>query len=375
MQSARKIAMYATLAAIGELAFLSICGAFLGASAAKAFFNTPPMAGFWFFLLALLVGCFIVDWRLVRSPGLAAMHLGAAAILIGSMWSSDAGHLAADWLLDRQKPPYGHLRIAEGGEAAVLRDAGTGRAVGTLPFAVRLRDFRIEYYPGGEWGLWFQHPVPAGVAAQEGLTEIDWQVGEAVRVEGTGLRIRVLEFHEHARPILGDGGEVVGAEPDPESDTAAMEIEATLRDRTHRGWIVVPGGREMGGMGLDPLVPEEVAAHSGLAFWLSRPRRMPKDYFSDVEVLEDGEVVREATIEVNHPLHWGGYHLYQSSYEMGRHQVATVLAVRSDSGLYVVYTGFVLLVLGTAVRFWIEHPVKRLLRWSRLRQPTAAEGG
>lgn len=379
MQAVRRTAMYATLCALGALTVLSIYGAFLGAERAGALFSSPPLVAFWFFLLALLVGCFVVDWRLVRSPGLAAMHLGAALILVGAMLGSDAGHRVVDRLLGGIRTPYGYLRIPEGGETNVLRDPDTEQAIGELPFTVRLKDFRIETYPPGRWNLWFQRPVPPGTSVRQGLTPIPWQVGEPVPVAGTRLHIRVLRYIESARPVRDDAGEVVGAEPDPASATPAMEIEATLHGRSHRGWIVVPEGHDMGGMSLGPLVPKEVAAHAGLALWLARPRPMPKDYFSDVEVLRGGKVVEEGTIEVNHPLHLDGYHLYQMSYEMRPDREVTILSARSDRGLYVVYAGFVLLVGGVFVRFWIEHAAKGLWRRGRLRPAESAaaarEGG
>ena len=87
--------------------------------------------------------------------------------------------------------------------------------------------------------------------------------------------------------------------------------------------------------------------------YLAEPAGQVRDYRSALEVVEEGAVVRSRTIEVNHPLHYGGYHFYQFSYdtESGSY---TVLSVTSDAGLHVVYAGFVLLLAGLFGLFWVR---------------------
>ena len=82
-----------------------------------------------------------------------------------------------------------------------------------------------------------------------------------------------------------------------------------------------------------------------------------KDYLSDVVVIASGKEVANKTIEVNHPLHYGGYHFYQYSYDPEAEDY-TVLSVASDSGLYAVYSGYWLLCLGVFWQFWFRH-IKR----------------
>lgn len=90
------------------------------------------------------------------------------------------------------------------------------------------------------------------------------------------------------------------------------------------------------------------------------PRRMDmepavKTYRSHVSLFVAAEPAAQE-ITVNHPLHVQGYHLYQMSWGQDP-RLYSVLLVASDSGLYVVYVGFVLLVLGTVLRFWFHRPV------------------
>ncbi|KKK67124.1 hypothetical protein LCGC14_2957220, partial [marine sediment metagenome] len=88
--------------------------------------------------------------------------------------------------------------------------------------------------------------------------------------------------------------------------------------------------------------------------YVSQGPRVIRDYFSEVVVIENEKEVASKAIEVNHPLHYGGYHFYQHSYdsEAGKY---TILSVTSDSGLYVVYGGYWLLCLGVLWQFWFRH--------------------
>ncbi|MGA2265380.1 MAG: cytochrome c biogenesis protein ResB [Phycisphaerae bacterium] len=81
-----------------------------------------------------------------------------------------------------------------------------------------------------------------------------------------------------------------------------------------------------------------------------------KSYTSDVDVQADGRTVAHAAIEVNRPLHYGGYHFYQCDYDhqLGRY---TILAVTSDSGLRWVYAGMALACAGAFWLFWIQPAV------------------
>jgi hypothetical protein len=77
------------------------------------------------------------------------------------------------------------------------------------------------------------------------------------------------------------------------------------------------------------------------------------DYISELQVIENQRIVKEKNIEVNHPLHYGGYHFYQQDYdhEEGRY---TVLQVTSDSGLTFVYSGYFMLCIGIFWHFWFR---------------------
>ena len=72
-----------------------------------------------------------------------------------------------------------------------------------------------------------------------------------------------------------------------------------------------------------------------------------------VQVMSEGYRTYRKTIEVNHPLHYGGYHFYQKGHDTDDLSYAR-LTVTSDSGLWAVYAGFALLVGGAFWRFWVR---------------------
>ena len=150
--------------------------------------------------------------------------------------------------------------------------------------------------------------------------------------------------------------EATGARADPSSPVPAMELLVECEGRRLRHWFLPAEDDPYVTVDLGPLVsgndePAQDGAQTTL--FLVKPTGPIRDYFSELSVLKDGKQVAAKVIQVNDPLHWGGYHFYQADYDKqaGRY---TVLSVTSDSGLLAVWAGFVLLVAATFWRFWGE---------------------
>jgi len=85
-----------------------------------------------------------------------------------------------------------------------------------------------------------------------------------------------------------------------------------------------------------------------------------REYRSEVTIQEKGKPPRLEHIRVNHPAVVQGYYIYQMSWgstqdRLGRPVNYTVLQFIRDPGLYLVYTGFVVLFVGAlwfALRFF-----------------------
>ncbi len=82
-------------------------------------------------------------------------------------------------------------------------------------------------------------------------------------------------------------------------------------------------------------------------------RAVVRDYISSLAVIKNGKTVAEKNVEVNHPLHYGGYYFYQHSYDAQEGQYS-VLMVVSDTGLGFVYAGYVMLCVGVIWQFWLR---------------------
>jgi cytochrome c biogenesis protein ResB len=220
--------MWVALALVVLLILLSVYGAFLGSYQAKSFFNSPVLSAYWLALMALLAAAFVI-FRLIRLRGLLLIHAGCILILAGALWGSVTGLKIHNHIFGTDKVQTGQMTILEGDAENRIRLEDSDQTK-ELPFHIKLKDFRIEYYK-----------------------------------------------------------------------------------------------------------PESV-----------------RDYISDVQVVKDGNVVAEKSIEVNHPLHFGGYHFYQSSYDTHAHRY-TVLYVVSDTGLNFVYAGYLTLGIGVFWHFWLRH--------------------
>jgi len=349
--------MWLSLVVIILLTVFSIYGAFIGTENSQAFFNSIPLAVYWIFFALLLAVGLLLFRRLLRVPGLLLVHLGCLAVLAGGLWGSDDGHKLRKRFLGREKMLSGRIIVYEGlsenrmigerdnlgytidpnnnvmiyeldshGHAMILSDEDP--RILHLPFEIHLKDFRMEYYD----------PPHLLVDAADGKT-LDLKPaapGNSFELsEGASLRIlsvfRNFKIDMETRRAYDDSGP--GYNP-------AAEVLVTYSDGAMQKQYVFQSG--LGHMG-------------GREDFKLRyvPAGMVKDYFSDLQVSEGGKVMLEKTIEVNHPLYYGGYHFYQSSYDAkaGRY---TVLSVTSDSGLVLVFAGFALLCAGAVYHLWLR---------------------
>jgi len=326
MNRAKQGVLWATLTAILLLTLLSIYGAFQGADRAQAFFNSLPLAVYWFALTGLLLIGIAVFRRLLQIPALLLMHLGCILVLLGGMWGSKAGHVAQKRLFSIDKIVRGQLRMKIGDQTpknqVVAEDSNSVRE---LPFAVRLKDFRMEYYEPGE--IIIQTParqirrLPAKPGAQVSLGDLG-----KVAVQKTFKNFKLRTEGDKQVPYDAPGG-----------SNPAVQIAVERPDGTATAGYVFEY--------FDPIFTEPIGFH--VAY-----QRAVKDYISEVEIVAEGEIVATKAIEVNHPLHYGGYHLYQHSLDEDAAGQYTILQVVSDSGLNVVYGGYVMLIAGVFWHFW-----------------------
>jgi hypothetical protein len=344
MNEFRKLIGWFTLALLFGWAGLSIFGAFLGAELGKDLFNSWPLAVFWFALALTLAAGFIVFGSLRRCLGLLGMHLGLLLIIAGSLINSGAGHRLAARLFGREKVTWSYLRLREGQTSSALRDRSLHREIGELPFRVRLDTFEIDYYPlpADPPPLYYAilAPEPGTPHFEWKARALNWKTGKFVQAGDTPIRLRVLDFT-----------------PARESDPVLATVELSHGDKVHRHELVCPPDEPFVRVALHPIFPEVQGMNRSASLLLARPTPAVRAYRSRVTILEENRE-RKAEIIVNRPIRVAGYHLYQHSWG-DQPERYTVLLVVSDSGLRIVYAGFILLGLGTVWRFWVRPVLRR----------------
>jgi hypothetical protein len=198
--------MWTALVVIGLLAALSVLGAFCGAQKAKLIFNSVPLGIYWYGLAVLLVASLVEFPRLLHKPRLFMIHAGCLLVLGGSMWGSEAGHRLQERFLGIRKIPSGYMVISEGNSENHIVAEDFKQKLGELPFSIKLKDFRLEYYQTDE------ELVPRlYIKTQEGQDlQLVVKAGEEISLgQGRG-RLKVVRTFRNFKIGIEDGERVAG---------------------------------------------------------------------------------------------------------------------------------------------------------------------
>lgn len=266
-------------------------------------------------------------WWFAALLGLLGLNLGVCSLqrlwtLRRPVWVTHLGMLVilAGGLATGLASRHGTLRL-EPGRTATEAAARDGGAL-VLPFGVRLVKFTIEKY-GAD-----RHVLVS--AESPGRPEILLDERRAAAI-APGTTARLVRAYPDF--VVGAGGPATRS-AEPRNPAAQMEV--TRGGKRSRVWLF-------------ERFPSYAHAHGG-AFGLPdllyrfEPAAV-RQYRSEVDVVEDGKVVASRVVQVNTPLHWKGWTLYQSAYDPNDARVA-VLQVARDPGTPVVYLGFLLLPVG-----------------------------
>ena len=332
-RSGRSLVLILTTSMLSLLAALSVFGAFLGARSAAVFFNRPPLAVFWILLALLFVAGFFAVKSLRSKPGLLLCHLGCLLVMLGALWGSETAHKIRARFFGSDKVREGVMQIHEGHqENRIFSNEPEGGVLATLPFNVALDDFSIEYYES-EGGLQVGAPDGRSAVVKAGP-------GEHVSLGDDLPAVRIVRVFQNFRIQMEAGKKTVW---DAEGDgmNPALEVEVTQ-----------PGGNKVTRYVFAQSQGSHSLAEDGLSldYVYGGPSAI-KDFKSALAIVEGDDAVLRKTIEVNKPMHYGGYSFYQSGYDQQNGHY-TVLSVVSDSGLTLVFAGYALLCLGVVWRCW-----------------------
>lgn len=275
--------------------------------------GVPVYGSAWFAALGLLLAANIAACsarRLKTAPAyFTLLHAGLVLIIAGAF----ATRL---YRFEAAMPLHA-------GQASSL--AYTDTASYTLPFSVKLEDFRLEYYA-----------EPQGViTVEEGGRAyiLNSKEGAAIKTPG-GAALKVLRLVKDFG--LTGKNEVVEKSPYWLNPAARLEIIQGGKKRELWFFANFPG---MHGQDLP----------FSVSYRLEQAEI--KNFTSTVTVTPAAGPATRVEIAVNKPLAFGGYTLYQTSYDPSDAGY-TLLTVTRDRGVWVVYAGFILLLSG--VLLWLR---------------------
>lgn len=337
MSKFRRFQMWAAMVLIVLLMGLSVFSAFYGTERSQEFFNSLPLTVYWSLFGINLIVAIASFRRLLRVPALLLTHLGCVFLLAGGMWGSPGGHDLRKRLFDSDKVPFGYMMIYEKTSAdSIVEEDDT--VLVELPFSIYLDDFRMEYY---------SEPSYLDIDSSDSRWQLAAEVGAQIAVGRTGVEI--VRVFRNFKIGIADGERTVSDSDGPGSN-AAVEIIVTAPDGSKQSKYIFEA------------FPDETFSENGLKFkYASGQSGAVRDYYSDLVVYEGNKEVARKTIEVNHPLYYGGYHFYQSSYDP-EYGAYTVLTVYSDSGLWLVYAAYMMITLAVMWQLWIRHIIRHFRR-------------
>jgi hypothetical protein len=157
----------------------------------------------------------------------------------------------------------------------------------------------------------------------------------------------------------------VSAVPDEEGKLTAMKVRVEGAGLDAEHWLV---GRDFAGVPLDAVGPPSQSAPATseaharqAALYMAQTPRMPRQFHARLTALRNGREVRSESISVNHPMHFGGYHFYQTDWDKEGEQY-TVVTLASDAGLGAVAAGAAMLLAGVFGGLWVRPAWRYLSR-------------
>lgn len=317
---------------LSTIALISLIGTFIP--------QTTIYSSWWFILLLVLFSLNLAACILNRLPlksrslGSFLSHISILIILLGALIGIIFGQKA-------------HLKINEGEEVNSFIFRGENIPLG---FSIRLDDFIYnENIDSKEKLLVYQHAEPekdvcdmgSGQAVMQSkgfLVQLPVQMGIEQSIGNTGYKIKAVQY---VADFVMDTStkEVLSRSAIPNNPALKVELKDP-KGKAKSAWLFARF----------PDMHQEISADFKIKYnWA--PRR-PKDFISKVTILKDGKKILSQDIQVNAPLNFAGYNFFQSSYDT-RNLSWSGLQIVKDPGVPVIYAGFVLLIIGLAMIFYV----------------------
>ncbi|MBI4832396.1 MAG: cytochrome c biogenesis protein ResB [Candidatus Lindowbacteria bacterium] len=223
-------------------------------------------------------------------------------------------------------------------EQWIFANYPTMHATGELPFDIKFKRNELasaiaDYIlvlnlSGGK-------PVLAHMRQGKLASRKEIELGEKVHIEGTDYTIAIDKFFKNANIVRQ-----IANRPDL-SNEAAVEAVLQLHGESEPLYLWEKNQVDVEGYKMVYLREERI-----------------KDFYSILQVIDGGKVVAEKKIEVNDPIRYKGYSLYQASYD-SEGLTWSGLQVKKDPGVPLVYAGFLVQIVGMIIIFYINPLIKK----------------
>ncbi len=300
----------------------------------------------WPFLLSISWFLFVLAMTTVRrSIPLRGRNFGFLLNHLG-LWIVIAGGILGSGDLQRVT-----MTLSEGQTVWFGTDRD-GRSV-ELPLALELQRFHMEEYPP-KMGMLDHETGSLVIRGEQDLVEVE----RGRRGHMSGWNYEILQFFVESARIEDRFEPIhdIGAAP-----AAQVRAVHAVRGDTVVGWITC---------GSFNMKHQFLELEEGRALAMTVPQS--KRYMSLARLYTQSGDNRMIDIEVNHPYSAEGWKLYQFSYDdrFGKWSPISIIEAVRDPWLPVVYTGFVMLLLGAVYLFWLGKDIG-----SELMQKTDREDG
>ena len=283
----------------------------------------------WFLMLIVLLGVNILSCLVVsvmkekRTFGFILVHLSLVLLIAGGLVSATL----------RVK---GELTLNEGQSATSFTAHGKKVPLG---FELRLKDFVLEHYANSSEKLVIAMP------GRPKPFEYRFRKHVWTAIPGSDYQFQVERFVPDFRFDMASRTAFSASE---EPNNPAVLVRMKGKGEEYTEWVFSNFSdfhmTEARPIGLKYLWAQDV----------------PKAFISHVEILENGKVVKERAIEVNHPLRYKGFAIYQASYDSIEEKWSGLAVVR-DPGTAIIFTSIVMIMLGLMQNIYF-HPARRKKR-------------
>jgi len=323
---------------------------------------------------------------------------------IGYLWQSQGNLNEMKWALSPQTWAILTARLESTGERRVLAIAD-GKSVAVGPYSIKIiHKFLGVKVVGGEPRDTGRPENPAIVALvrKGSVSERRWvfdrfdfdslhppQLGD-LKLSLDFLRYRTWRDATHVRTLLAqvgsnppvlfisEGRDIRGPTPTTPKEPLTvgrsglrLSVSKMLL-RARQNYKVVPGSESqtnpspavllhVHGENVDDrrwLVADSVQsvyATQGkfVAVYKSDTQKKPKGWYTQLEILQKGRIVAGGTVEVNHPMSYRGYSLYQADADPSRPNY-TGIEVMRDPGWPLVKVGLLTTLVGICYVFFVQ---------------------